>query len=222
MTPSTNTNLLTVSCINHYVMPVYLTVHTVAHRRDGKPFMFRKTQFFKRMRKEQRALPAASVSWRSTEGESARAARAPPSPQSATSLCPASESCRRAPRQSAHKGTNGCGGQGSAHLATSVGASESSPARSASPSARSDLALTAFGASQDSAYSNHGLWRTSGCGDQELPLSLATSTGSSTSPTSGAQAVQLYPAPPPAHSVTTAALKKDLRADRGGSPHPQL
>ena len=58
------------------------------------------------MQEEQRALPAASVLWRSTEGESARAARAPPSPQSATSLCPASESCRRAPRQSAHKSSS--------------------------------------------------------------------------------------------------------------------
>ena len=70
------------------------------------PLGFLESRFFKRMRKEQRALPAASVLWRSTEGESARAARAPPSPQSATSLCPASESCRRAPRQSAHKSSS--------------------------------------------------------------------------------------------------------------------
>ena len=64
-------------------------------------------------------------------------------------------------------------------------------------------------------------------------MSLATSTGASTSPSSGARVVQLYPAPPPTYSVTTAAyqplvappvlanqlLWRDSSA-RGSIPHP--
>ena len=112
---------------------------------------------------------------------------------------------RRDESQWLWRSTSGCGDNDQTLSATSVGAPECPSARSASPLARSDLALTAFGASQDAACSNHGMWRTNGCGDLELPLSLATPTGPSTSPTSSAQVVQLSLAPPPAHSVPTAA-----------------
>ena len=104
---------------------------------------------------------------------------------------------RRDASQWMWRSTNGCGDNGPALSATSVGARVFSFARSVSLPAHADPALTALGASQGTACSNHRLWRTNRCGDQEPHVSLATSTGSSTNPTSGAQVVQ-----PPSGAAT--------------------